>query len=105
MNRLAKATALAAALSMGLPVLATAGPQSENTANSANNAPNEGGSHQSKTERMKECMAEQKATNSSMTESAMKTVCKNQMKSHKGLKSGNDLATGPQHNSSDQQPR
>lgn len=105
MNRLAKATALAAVLSVGLPVIATAGPQSESTANSANNAPNEGGSHQSRTERMKECMAEQKATNSSMTESAMRTVCKNQMKAHKEVKSGNDLATGPQHNSTEKQPR
>jgi hypothetical protein len=37
-------------------------------------------------------MDKQKASNSSMTQSAMETVCKNEMKKHKD---GNDLATGP----------
>lgn len=43
---------------------------------------------------MKDCMAKQKATNSSMTHEAMKTTCKNEV-SGKGKK-GNDLASGPQ---------
>jgi hypothetical protein len=46
-------------------------------------------------QRMKDCMARQKATNSSMTQAAMETVCKNEAKNHKD-KDGNDLATGPQ---------
>jgi hypothetical protein len=46
-------------------------------------------------QRMKDCMARQKATNSSMTQAAMETVCKNEVKNHKD-KDGNDLATGPQ---------
>jgi hypothetical protein len=49
---------------------------------------------QSKDQMMKECMAKQKATNSSMTQEAMETVCKNQIE--KRQKDGNDLATGPQ---------
>jgi hypothetical protein len=44
---------------------------------------------------MKDCMARQKATNSSMTQVAMETVCRNEAKNHKD-KDGNDLATGPQ---------
>ena len=44
--------------------------------------------------KMKECMERQKATNSSMTQTAMETVCRNQMKDQ--TKSGNDLASGPQ---------
>jgi hypothetical protein len=50
----------------------------------------------SKDQQMKDCMAKQKATNSSMTQSAMETVCKNQIE--KQQKDGNDLATGPQAN-------
>lgn len=49
-----------------------------------------------KDQMMKDCMAKQKATNSSMTQSAMETVCKNQIE--KQQKDGNDLATGPQAN-------
>ena len=41
---------------------------------------------------MKDCIAKQKATNSSMTQAAMETVCKNEAKKHKD-KDGNDLAT------------
>jgi hypothetical protein len=44
---------------------------------------------------MKDCMDKQKATNSSMTQEAMETVCKNEAKHHKD-KNGNDLATAPQ---------
>jgi hypothetical protein len=44
---------------------------------------------------MKDCMDKQKATNSSMTQEAMKTVCQNEAKRHKD-KNGNDLATAPQ---------
>ena len=50
----------------------------------------------SKDQMMKDCMAKQKATNSSMSQSAMETVCKNQIE--KQQKEGNDLATGPQAN-------
>jgi hypothetical protein len=49
---------------------------------------------------MKDCMDKQKATNSSMTQEAMETVCKNEAKQHKD-KNGNDLATAPQ----DQKPQ
>jgi hypothetical protein len=48
-----------------------------------------------KEQRMKDCMARQKATNSSMTQAAMETVCKNEAKGHQD-KDGNDLATAPQ---------
>jgi hypothetical protein len=44
---------------------------------------------------MKACMDKQKATNASMTQAAMETVCKNEAKQHKD-KNGNDLASGPQ---------
>jgi hypothetical protein len=37
----------------------------------------------------------QKATNSSMTQAAMETVCKNEANKHQD-KDGNDLATAPQ---------
>ncbi|HEV7610596.1 MAG TPA: hypothetical protein VGO37_01830 [Steroidobacteraceae bacterium] len=47
-----------------------------------------------KAQMMKDCMARQKATNSSMTQAAMETVCKNEIKGD-GQKDGNDLATGP----------
>jgi hypothetical protein len=43
---------------------------------------------------MKDCMAQQKANNASMTQAAMETVYKNQIKQKD--KNGNDLATGPQ---------
>jgi|HubBroStandDraft_4_1064222.scaffolds.fasta_scaffold2198249_1 hypothetical protein len=49
-----------------------------------------------KDQQMKDCMAKQKATNSGMTQTAMETVCKNQIE--KQQKDGNDLATGPQAN-------
>jgi hypothetical protein len=45
-----------------------------------------------KAQAMKECMERQKASNSGMTQSAMETVCKNEVKKQKD---GNDLATGP----------
>jgi hypothetical protein len=48
-----------------------------------------------KSQSMKDCMDRQKATNSSMTQTAMETVCKNEAKNHK-TKDGNDLATGQQ---------
>jgi hypothetical protein len=44
---------------------------------------------------MKDCMARQKASNSSMTQAAMETVCTNEAKGRKD-KDGNDLATAPQ---------
>ena len=40
-------------------------------------------------------MDKRKATNSSMTEDAMKTVCKSEAKKHKD-NNGNDMATGTQ---------
>jgi hypothetical protein len=54
------------------------------------------GAAASKDQQMQECMAKQKATNSGMTQTAMETVCKNQIE--KQQKDGNDLATGPQAN-------
>jgi hypothetical protein len=51
-----------------------------------------------KSQTMKECMERQKAMNSSLTHSAMETVCKNEAKGT-GTKDGNDLATGPKHDS------
>ncbi|HEX4151910.1 MAG TPA: hypothetical protein VHY75_06830 [Steroidobacteraceae bacterium] len=90
---------------MGAPVLANAAPQSDsassaNTSTTGNSASSSGKTH---AQRMKECMAQQKATNSSsMSKSAMETVCKNQLKTHKEQKEGNDLSSGPQ---SDAQPK
>jgi hypothetical protein len=43
-----------------------------------------------------DCMAKQKAANASLTQAAMETNCKNEMKKNKMQKDGNDLATGPQ---------
>ncbi len=57
-----------------------------------------------KPETMKQCMARQKATNSSMTHEAMQTTCKNEMKQQKLQQQGQDLATGTQ-NGSQTQPK
>jgi hypothetical protein len=43
---------------------------------------------------MQQCMDKQKAANSGMTQTAMETVCKNEI--NKKTKNGNDLATGTQ---------
>jgi hypothetical protein len=51
---------------------------------------------------MKQCMARQKAANAGLTHLQMQTTCKNEMKSDKTHKDGNDLATGTQ--SGDKQP-
>jgi hypothetical protein len=48
-----------------------------------------------KEQKMKDCMARQKASNSSLTQAAMETVCKNEAKNGQ-TKDGNDLATAPQ---------
>src|ERR1700728_3789509 len=57
-----------------------------------------------KPETMKQCMARQKSTNSSMTHEAMQTTCKNEMKQQKMQQQGQDLATGTQ-NGSQAQPK
>ncbi len=57
-----------------------------------------------KAETMKQCMARQRATNSSMTHEAMQTTCKNEMKQQKLQQQGQDLATGTQ-NGSQTQPK
>jgi hypothetical protein len=44
----------------------------------------------------KACMERQKASNASMTDTAMKTVCKNEAKQGKAQQDGNDLAAGQQ---------
>jgi hypothetical protein len=72
----------AAFMAMGAQVLADDSTSSANNAAKSNQA-------------MKDCMAKQKATNSSMTQDAMKTVCKNEAKKNKD-NGGNDLATGTQ---------
>jgi hypothetical protein len=87
--------ALAAAALMA-PVFTIASPQSD-TASSANSAPNADSSNKTASQKMKDCMSQQEATNSSsMSKSAMRTVCKNQMKKDQSLKNGNDYATAPQ---------
>jgi hypothetical protein len=43
-----------------------------------------------------DCMAKQKAANTGVTQAAMETACKNEMKKNKLQKDGNDLTTGPQ---------
>jgi hypothetical protein len=47
-----------------------------------------------KAQAMKACVDKQKATNTSMSQADMQTVCKNEAKAHKARKEGNDLATG-----------
>jgi hypothetical protein len=42
-----------------------------------------------------DCMANQKATNANLTQAAMETACKNEMKKNKLQKDGNDLTTAP----------
>jgi Ni/Co efflux regulator RcnB len=44
-------------------------------------------------ESMQQCMARQKATNSGLTQLQMQTTCKNQIKTNKTHREGNDLAT------------
>lgn len=43
-----------------------------------------------------DCMAKQKAENANLTQAAMQTACKNEMKKNKLQKDGNNLATAPQ---------
>jgi len=43
-----------------------------------------------------DCMAKQKAANANLTQAAMETACKNEMKKNKLDKDGNNLTTGPQ---------
>ena len=43
-----------------------------------------------------DCMAKQKADNSTLTQAAMETACKNEMKKSQLQKDGNNLATAPQ---------
>jgi hypothetical protein len=88
MKRVAMSVAFAAIVSMGSHVLAD-----EASSSSASSADNNSG----KAETLQQCMARQKATNSSsMSKQAMQTVCKNEMKQNKEHKQGNDLASGPQ---------
>jgi hypothetical protein len=42
-----------------------------------------------------DCMAKQKSANAGMTQAAMETACKNEMKKSRLQKDGNDLTTGP----------
>jgi hypothetical protein len=58
----------------------------------------------SKPETMKQCMARQKSTNSGLTQEAMHTTCRNEMKQQKMRQQGQDLATGTQ-NGSQAQPK
>lgn len=58
-----------------------------------------------KPETLKQCMARQKSTNSSMTQEAMQTTCKNEMKQQKLQQQGQDLATGTQQDSSQAKPK
>lgn len=60
-------------------------PSQNNSANSNQNSKD-----------LKDCMARQKATNSGLTQTQMQTTCKNEAKSGKTQKEGNDLATGTQ---------
>ena len=56
-------------------------------------------SSHAKSQQMKDCMAQQKANNSSsMSQTAMETVCKNQVNKASAIKNGYDLSTGPQAN-------
>jgi hypothetical protein len=43
-----------------------------------------------------DCMAKQKAENAGLSQAAMETACKNEMKKDKLQKDGNNLATAPQ---------
>jgi hypothetical protein len=100
MKRIITAAAAMAMISLISPVLSSASPQSD-TASSANSAANSDSGAKPMSRRMKACIAQQKATNSSsMSESAMETVCKNQLKKQQALKNGNDLSTGPQNETS-----
>jgi hypothetical protein len=79
-------------------------PQSGQSAQSTPEGPDHSNSGSSnKPETMKQCMARQKSTNTSMTHEAMQTTCKNEMKPQKMQQQGQDLATGTQ-NGSQAQP-
>jgi hypothetical protein len=93
---IAASAAMILALPMA-PMLSNASPQSDDTASSANSANGSDSGNKTRAQKMNDCMAQQKATNSSsMSKSAMETVCKNQLKKQSQLKHGNDLSTGPQ---------
>jgi hypothetical protein len=66
-------------------------PQSQSTGSDYSNSGSGG-----KPETMKQCMARQKSTNSGMTQEAMKTTCKNEMKQQKLQQKGQDLGSGTQ---------
>ena len=86
MNRLISIVALAGLAGMSAQAFADDSPKSDSGMMKSDSAMT--------SSQMKDCMAKQKAANSSMTHAAMETVCKNEMKNPK--KSGNDLATGTQ---------
>jgi hypothetical protein len=77
--------------------------QSDTQSASGTDYSNSGSSNKSET--MKQCMARQKSTNSSMTQEAMQTTCKNEMKQQKLQQQGQDLATGTQQDSSQAKPK
>lgn len=92
MKTAAMSIAFAAIVALGPQAFASDPPSSSTTASS--DAMNNGAP---KNETMKECMARQKASNaSSMSATAMHTVCKNEMKVNKERSQGQDLATGTQ---------
>ncbi len=93
MKRLLMSVALTGLFAAGTCAIAQAqAPQGSQTMQSDNDSNNSG----NKAETMKQCMARQRATNSGLTNEAMKTTCRNEMKVNKLHKDGNDLSSGPQ---------
>src|ERR1700728_3972541 len=76
--------------------------QSAQSTTGGNDYSNSGSSN--KPETMKQCMARQRSTNSGLTQEAMHTTCKNEMKKEKMQQQGRDLAPGTQ-NDAQPQPK
>ncbi len=93
MKYLLMSAALTGLIAAGTCAVAQDQTQQSSQAMQSDNGSNNSGN---KAETMKQCMARQRATNSGLTNEAMKTTCRNEMKTNKLHKEGNDLSSGPQ---------
>jgi|SRR5271170_4313208 len=107
MKRMLMSAAFTGLVAIGSYAIAQSdGPQSGQAAQSTPGGTDysNSGSSSNKPETMKQCLARQKSTNSGLTQEAMHTTCKNEMKQQKMQQQGQDLATGTQ-NGSQAQPK
>jgi hypothetical protein len=100
MKRILISAAFTGLMAVGSYAFAQSDPSqsAQSTPSSADSGYSNSGSS-NKPETMKQCMARQKSTNSGLTQDAMQTTCKNEMKQQKLHQQGQDLATGTQNGS------